>query len=211
MPNKAAPLVLAVLAAGLIAMFAAVVYQRVQGPGLVVAARHNHPVSGAPEGQAQNTASSGAPGASSPWQAPAGLSNEDADELGRLMALLQASPRDLPALLAIADIFSRNREWTQAGAFLQRARAAAPGDVRPLHLLGLNHTAMGDYASAEAAFEDALALGSNPAVSYSLAILYTRYMKTPGKAIPLLEALLREDAAPPAIRERATEELAGIR
>ncbi|MDL2271456.1 hypothetical protein LJC23_00300 [Desulfovibrio sp. OttesenSCG-928-I05] len=207
MTNKAAPFVLAVLAVSLLTMFSVSLYQRVQGPGLVLPARHNHPEELAETGNStQGTAGSG-DASSAAWQTPGVLPPEDATALGSLMARIQAAPNDAESLLAIADIFARHQDWDRVEAFLLRAAKAAPSDIRPLHMLGINHTRKGDYPAAAASFEAALERGNNPSVAYSLAILYSRYMHAPDRAIPLLESLLSDSGVPDAVRTLAKEEM----
>lgn len=200
MRGKASPLVLAVLAAALTVMFAASLYQRLHGPGLTLAPRHTHPPTASQAPENGNTASG-------IWQAPAGLSPEDSAQLGQLMARLQASPRDVPTLLDIAAIFTRYQDWDRAQGFLTRAANADPANARVLHLKGLNHVRKGDYPAAVSAFEAALERGKNASVSYSLAVLFQRYMREPDRARPLLERLLNDPDTPADIRERAERDL----
>lgn len=209
MANKAAPFVLAVLAAGLLVMFSVSLYQRVQGPGLILPAQHSHPAEIPPT--ADNAGAGSADSSGAAWQTPAALSSEDTTALGGLMARLQASPNDAETLLAIAAIFTRYEDWDRVQNFLHRAANAAPSDIRPLHLLGINHTRKGDYAAAAASFEAALGLGDNASVSYSLGILYSRYMHAPDRAVPLLEALVAGPDVPEAIKTLAREELLNLR
>ena len=206
MHTKAYPLVLAALATALAVMFAASMYQRIQGPGLVLAPQHNHPV-----GMSQTDSGSNASSSPEAWQTPASLSPEDSAQLASLMAHLQTSPNDVPTLLGIAENFTRAQDWDKAQNFLLRAKTASPSDIRPLHMLALNYTRKKDYHAAETSFKAVLALENNPAATYSLAVLYQQYMNAPEQARSLLKALLDDPATPQAILDLAQRDMLELR
>ncbi len=185
-----------VLGLCLVCMTLVFLYQLADGPGLTVRPAHNHP-EGVPV-----PAQAFAPDAPENSLPP----GEEA-ELTRLMGELQAAPTDIPTLLAIADLFSRNKDYARADTFLIRAAAAAPNDMRPPYFQGLNFTRSGNYSAAEKAFARASSLEQGSSAAYSLAILYKYHLRQPEKASELFQTLLASPHTVPAIRERVQREL----
>ncbi len=136
------------------------------------------------------------------------LAPEDAEKLAQAMAGLRENPADAGRLLAIAGIFSRNKDWINAITFLKRAAAADPADARPPAYLGVAYSARGEFAKAAEALENALALApGDAAVQFSLAHIYRDRCNKPERAKELFEAVAASPSADSTLREQARREL----
>jgi tetratricopeptide (TPR) repeat protein len=151
------------------------------------------------------------PGLLSPVPAPdvrqtAGSSDSSgssgADDTGAFMQRLRQDPRDVEALLALAGRFLDREDWTAAETFALRAVTAAPDNARPHYLLGLALHGQKREQEAAASLEQALALGDDPGMRYSLGVLYAYYLNDAaraaeqfrrGLAAPEIDGGLREE------------------
>ena len=180
----------------LLLLLAAGLYYRVAHPSLRYHLEHGPSVA--------------SPSAADPAHDHPPLSPEENAELARLMGVLRQSPSDVNSLLAIADLFSRNKDWRNALAFFDRAAQAAPSDMRPWYFRGVALAGIQDYAGAAAAFEHALerVLG-NDSIRYNLAVLYRYHLNRPSEAASLFGAIVASPAAPESLKARAREEVQG--
>ncbi len=183
-------------------LFATGLYQRMASPSLI------QTLDMQPQGRGNDPQPGGNAAAQRP---PAPLPEADAAELGGLMAKLKAAPDNTDTLLAIADVFRRNKDWEKALGFLRRAADSAPADMRPQYFQGMALAEKGDSAPAAEAFEKALLLAPNNASArFSLAVLYRHYLNNPGRARELLEAIVASPDAEEAVKARARTELTGL-
>lgn len=179
----------AFLAACLMLMLAAGLYQRVANPSLEYHLDH-------------------APAASEADHDHPPLSPEETEKLNRAMADLGTAPNDIGKLLAIADIFRRNKDWINAAAFLARAAEAAPADMRPRYYQGVTLAQKGEFANAAMAFEHALRLApENAPAQFNLAVLYRYHLDKPEKARSLFNAIASSPSSDASLRQKAKEEL----
>ena len=175
---------------GLALLLATGLYQRVANPSLEYRL-------GAPASNAQAAEHEHPP-----------LTPEDAQALSRAMAKLQRNPSDLDLTLHIAAIFSRNKDWINAVAFLDKALHLAPSDMRPRYFLGVALAGKGEYAQSATAFEQALAIEPDNVHSmFNLGILYRHYLRKPGEAAELFRKVTASPNADNELRKKAEEEL----
>jgi Flp pilus assembly protein TadD len=151
------------------------------------------------------------PGMLSPVPAPdvrqtAGASVSSAysggDDTDAFMQRLRQDPRDVEALLALAGQFLAREDWSAAETFARRAVAVAPDNARPHYLLALALHGRKREQEAAASLEQALALGDDPGMRYSLGVLYAYYLHDAaraaeqfrrGLAAPEIDGKLREE------------------
>lgn len=181
------------LAASLVLLLAAGLYQRVANPAL-----HLHMDAPPPAAQAAPADHDHPP-----------LTPEDNAKLGQAMGKLRENPADTETLLEIAAIFSRNNDWINAVTFLERAAQAAPKDMRPRFFLGVALASQGRHAEAAAAFEKTLTLApGNAEARFNLGILYRYYLHQNDKAADLFRTVAESPEAGENLRELARKELA---
>lgn len=104
------------------------------------------------------------------------------------MQKLRADPNDIDTLLELADLFMRQNKPENAQGFINRALVAAPGDARPSYYQGVLSARLGRYPEAADAMTRSLRMQDNPAVRYSLAVLYRYHLNDESKAKEQLEA-----------------------
>lgn len=124
------------------------------------------------------------------------------------MQKLQTDPNDVAALLDLADLFMRQGSPESAQGFINRALVAAPGDARPSYYQGVLDARQGKYPEAAEAMERSLRLQDNPAVRYSLAVVYLYHLNDGAKAQQQLEAALASPDLTPDMRALVEQELA---
>lgn len=123
------------------------------------------------------------------------LSDTQTDDLSKLMAKLQAEPKNPDLLMEIGGLFMEVKDWERAKFFLSRAVVAAPADVRPRYMLGITLFRAENAQEAAAVFEDLLALRDEPAARYNLAVLYKYHLNRPADAKKQLEAVISSSEA----------------
>lgn len=131
----------------------------------------------------------------------------ESDGVALLMKRVQKNPQDAEALCALAQHFNHLGEWERAEMFAVRAVLAAPDQADPLYWLGLVQHSQGRHAEAAASLEKALELRSDPAVRYSLGILYRDYLNDLPKGAALLQQVRSDPAASADLRQHAAEAL----
>ncbi len=124
------------------------------------------------------------------------------------MRKLQTNPNDVDALLDLADLFMRRGSPESAQGFINRAMVAAPGDARPSYYQGVLDARQGKYPEAAEAMTRSLRLRDNPAVRYSLAVVYRYHLNDDAKAKEQLEAARVNPDLPPDLRILVEQELA---
>ena len=124
-----------------------------------------------------------------------------------LMQRLQANPQDTGALISLSEHFLHLEEWTSAEQFARRAATADPGDMKPHYLLSVALHGLGKHAEAAASLEQALAIKDDPALRYSLGILYAYYLNDKAKAAEQLRKGLADPAVSGQLKKDLQEEL----
>lgn len=124
------------------------------------------------------------------------------------MRKLQTDPNNVDALLDLADLFMRQGSPENAQGFINRAMVAAPGDARPSYYQGVLDARQGKYPEAAEAMTRSLRLRDNPAVRYSLAVVYRYHLNDDAKAKEQLEAARVNPDLPPDLRILVEQELA---
>lgn len=175
-------LVLGGMALGLVAMLATSVVYRLGA----------HPLTRQIAAPAAAVSTASGPAAVPPSQeasAPTGEATS-ADQTATIAAMqkLQADPNNIDALLELADLFMRQGSPENARGFINRALVAAPGDARPSYYQGVLDARQGKYPEAAEAMERSLRLQDNPAVRYSLAVVYRYHLNDEARAKQHLEA-----------------------
>ena len=127
-----------------------------------------------------------------------------------LMQRLQANPQDAAALIGLSEHFLHLEDWAPAEQFARRAAAAAPNDMKPHYLLSVALHGQNRNEEAAASLEQALALKDEPALRYSLGILYAYYLKDKGKAADQFRLGLAAPALPAPLKKDLEEELAKL-
>ncbi len=143
------------------------------------------------------TASTPQAGRDAPAEAPEpsmgmgfALSEKQTDDLGKLMARLQAEPKNPDLLIEIGGLFMEAKEWDRARFFLSRAVVSAPADTRPRYMLGISLFRLGNAQEAATVFEDLLELRDEPAARFNLAVLYKYHLNRREDAKKQLEAIV---------------------
>ena len=145
-----------------------------------------------------------------PSPGSAGMDANAAAALAPVMAKLQANPKDVDALLALASHFVHLEQWPTAETYALRAVMAEPRNPRPLHLLGIIQHGQGRYAEAAQSLSQVLTLADDPGARYSLAILNIHYLNKPEEGAALLRALIQNPKAAPELRTDAQEALKAL-
>ncbi len=145
-----------------------------------------------------------------PAAAPTGmgfaLSDQQTDDMGKLMAQLQEEPKDPALLMQIGGLFMEAKEWGRAGVFLSRAVVAAPSDPKPRYMLGITLFRSGKAQDSAKVFEDLLQLKDEPAARFNLAIIYKYSLNRLDDAKKLLDQVAA--SADPDLAAQAKVELA---
>ena len=158
-----------------------------------------------PEGMTMPPA--GAPAASGTGGDAGAVTPEQAATIAA-MQKLQADPNDVDALLDLADLFMQQGSPESAQGFINRALVAAPGDARPSYYQGVLDARRGKYPEAAEAMTRSLRLQDNPAVRYSLAVVYRYHLNDDAKAKEQLEAARANPDLTPDLRTLIEQELA---
>ena len=116
-------------------------------------------------------------------------------EVPALMAKLQENPKDMDALMELAESFSRAQDWDKAALFWGKIVDLKPEDVNALNHRGAALMQAGRYHDAIADFEKILS--ANPKTYhalYHIGIIYKYGLKENEKAKEYLQRAL--DANP---------------
>jgi tetratricopeptide (TPR) repeat protein len=105
----------------------------------------------------------------------------DMNEIGQLMRKIQQNPGDVAAMVHLAEHFVDDKNWAAAENFLRKAVVAAPGDAKPLYLLGVVLHNQGNHAEAASCLERVVGLRDEPSVRYSLGVLYVHFLEDPAR------------------------------
>ena len=132
---------------------------------------------------------------------------EDTAVVGRLMQQVSENPADKEALMALVDHLVRMQSWEPAETFVQRAILLDVNDPKPLHMLGVIQHSTGRNSEAAATLEQALKLGDDPSVRYSLGVLYIYYLKDVERGVAHLKAGLLLPTASDALKQHMRMEL----
>lgn len=135
------------------------------------------------------------------------LSEEDADELSKLMGRIKENPNDAKALRETGEFFVRARDWKRAEFFLDRAVLSNPSDIGARDSLGISQYQQGAVTNAAKTYEELLAIREDPRALYNLAIIYKYRMNRPRDARALLQKALDSPDLDAEIRVRVQREL----
>lgn len=136
--------------------------------------------------------------------------NEQADGISLLMQKLQTNPQDVEALLSLTEHYMHIPDWAKAEAFVLRAVMAQPESTKPMYLLGIIQHSQGRHQEAATSLQKVLQKDDDPSIRYSLAMLYAHYLQQVDTAKEQFQALISNEKTPPAIKEMAQTELAGL-
>jgi plastocyanin len=97
----------------------------------------------------------------------------DQAKLDALMVKLQANPKDVETLMAVATEFYAGEQYTEAGGFLDKVLAIDPNHVKALLAKGAVAFNTGDNAAAKASWDKVIAIEpDNQEVHYDLGFMY---------------------------------------
>ncbi|MHB8891715.1 MAG: tetratricopeptide repeat protein [Candidatus Limnocylindrales bacterium] len=97
----------------------------------------------------------------------------DQAKVADLMAKIQANPKDIVSLLALADEFYAGEQFAQAATFLDQLLAIEPENIQALLARGAVSFNLGDLDAAEATWKKVVAIDpKNAEVHYDLGFLY---------------------------------------
>ncbi|HEY3334600.1 MAG TPA: hypothetical protein VGK16_05115 [Candidatus Limnocylindrales bacterium] len=97
----------------------------------------------------------------------------DQAKLNTLMAKLQANPKDVETLMAVATEFYAGEQYTEAGGFLDKVLAIDPANIKALLAKGAVAFNTGDNAAAKASWQKVIAIEpDNQEVHYDLGFMY---------------------------------------
>lgn len=182
-PNK---LVLAVLFAGLVAMFAWSFAYRADHPSLIATVEPGGGQAGA----------GGMPG------------GEAMNNVMAAMSKLQANPEDVGALEEAAEAFAQAEMWDKALPLLERAHAKDPKEMHVLNLLGVTLFRLERPAESAKQFEKMLALDpDNYQARFNLGAVVKHGLQDPEAARKHFEAVLANPKADPATKAQARQEM----
>ncbi|MDD4951450.1 MAG: tetratricopeptide repeat protein [Desulfovibrionaceae bacterium] len=138
---------------------------------------------------------------------------EQAMDMGRiqeLMARIKDNPEDVPALTDLGNTFMMMGAWDKALIFLQQARNLSPDDVSVLMGLAVCRFQKKEHQKAADLFARILVLSPNDGLAhYNLAIVLKHYLGRPGDAEAHFRAVLDSDQAGPEVKDNARRELGG--
>ncbi len=194
------PFLLLFMGLCLLAMLAASVQRllALPAPPIAQAIVAEAPSSPPPSGE-QNDKDGSAP--------PSALSDEQSDTVSGLMGRLKDNPNDAGALTEIGEAFLEAKDWSRAGIFLARAIKASPNDTRPRYLMGNSLYQQGNMQEAAKVFEELLAIKTDAAAQYNLAVLYKYYLNRATDARNLFRTLAESQKNGADIQARAKKEL----
>ena len=131
----------------------------------------------------------------------------DMNEIGQLMQHIQQNPGDVAAMLHLAEHLVEHQNWTAAETFLRKAVVAAPGNAKPLYLLGVVLHNQDKHAEAAECLERVMGLRDEPSVRYSLGVLYVHYLQDPALGGKHLRTALTLPGLSDALAQRIQAEL----
>ena len=198
-PSGSRGLLLALLGLGLLAMAAALLWQRLQHPALTEEIAHRGMTMG--EGGTKG-------------------GRED-DHVGQLMRAAQQNPDDAPTLISLAEHLIQHGQFEAAATFARRARqvalekaASAPAPDSPTalagqagHLLAIVLHNQGKHAEAATQLETVLKETDDPMARYSLGVLYIHFLNKPTAGIRELTQALHSERATPDLKKLVEQEL----
>jgi cytochrome c-type biogenesis protein CcmH/NrfG len=119
------------------------------------------------------TPSSGGPAASQVAEATSGAPAIDEAKVADLMAKLQANPKDVVTLMALADEFYAGGQFETSATWLDKVLAIEPENVQGLLARGAVFFNLNDMANAEKTWKQAAAIDpKNVEAHYDLGFLY---------------------------------------
>lgn len=180
-PNK---LVLAVLFAGLVAMFAWSFAYRAAHPSLIATVEPSAgQAGGMPGGGAMNAVMSA-------------------------MSKLQANPEDVGALEEAAEAFAQAEMWDKALPLLERAHAKDPKEMHVLNLLGVTLFRLERPSEAAKQFEKMIEIDpDNYQARFNLGAVVKHGLQDPEGAKKHFEAVLANPKADPGTKAQAKQEM----
>lgn len=130
--------------------------------------------------------------------------------VAELMRRVQANPKDVDALTSLAEHFLHLEDWAATEQFARRAAEAAPETLKPHYLLSVALHGLGRNADAAASLERAIRIKDEPALRYSLGILYAYYLDDKTKAAEHMRLGLADPSVSGQLKADLAEELAKL-
>ncbi len=112
---------------------------------------------------------------------PPAMTEKMSPEIGKLMEAVGKNPNDGAALYHLAQHLVQSERWDAAESFIERAVTIEPTNPDRLYLLGVVQHNLNKNMEAAATLEQVAAINDDPAVRYSLGILYLYYINQPEK------------------------------
>lgn len=130
--------------------------------------------------------------------------------IGQLMQTVSRNPTDMGAILQLVESLMAMGQWESAENFAQKAMAIDPGsdgNRRAMYLLAVIHHNQGRHSQAADLLEKLLEQGENPSARYSLGILYLHYLDKRDAGLEQLRKGLEAPDLPPGLAEAISGEL----
>ena len=181
-------LLIVLLALGLTAMLGTTLVKRLQNPALTEQRQAAMPA-----------------GAQNGMQMPP--AQEDGDQMGMLMQQVAKNPKDMNALMQVAEALMHAENWQAAETFAQRASVLDLNNPRPLFMLGVILHNLGREAEAAQAMEKVVALQDTARSRYSLGVLYLYFLNEKDKGLDCLKAGLKDPNIEAEMKQAIEEEL----
>lgn len=134
----------------------------------------------------------------------------DQDIVISMMQRLQKNPTDVDAILHLAEYFMHQEDWKKAETFARRAVVTAPSESRPFYMLGVIQHKQNHQTEAAESFTQALAIKEDPAIRYSLGLLYAWYLDKKQEGLKELQKILNNSSASQELKDAAQKEIEKI-
>lgn len=132
-----------------------------------------------------------------------GMTQELMGHISELMSKLGQDPNNFEVRMELANHFMEVGDWKSAGVHLKRALEIKPDDPAANYYLGVANYSEGKFADSATAFEKLLTLEQDPSAMFNLGILYAQHLGKPNEAKELFSKVAAMDGIDPEIKERA--------
>ena len=141
------------------------------------------------------------------FQASSETITRDMDEIGALMQMVKANPKDSALILKLCDALMHAERWDAAESFARRVLDNDPNNFQAHFLLGVILHQRQNYQEAQEMLQKALAIHDDPAARYSLGILCLYFLQQQEQGLLHLKAALKLPDLTPELKASIEEEL----
>lgn len=192
--------ILAVVAAVAVMFVTSFVY-RMNHPNLYVSMQERQQAAAAPQDHDHDGDGEQDHGDEPAMASPTGMGQGMGGNMAKVkefMALVEANPEDVNALVNLGNSFLMMRAWDRALEPLEKANKLKPGNTELLKAIGIAYFNKEDFVKATVAYDEILEVDPNDTLAlFNLGVIHKHYFDKPEQARIYFEKVLeleKEDA-----------------